>query len=63
MTWAEELFKPIKKPKKQKFALSLFICLHQEKKVPFIALFKALSMPFIFLPQICLGYACLELTA
>lgn len=31
--------------------------------MPLTAIFKALNMPFIFLPQICLGYACLESTA
>lgn len=28
-----------------------------------IGIFKALCVPFLFLPQICLGYACLESTA
>lgn len=35
----------------------------KKKKVPLTAVFKALSTRFTFLPQICLGYACLGLTA
>lgn len=49
-----------KKPKSKD--VFLFNCL-QFKKLPLIGIFKALNMPFLFLPRICLGYACLELTA